>query len=223
MDGGGGGSRQAEAPMPVMTDQGLEAGQRPFATRVATPQFSAENFHTYMEEIDLWRSLGEVPQDKQGTMLWLALPRDHPSDIKELILVKVGSEELKKETGVTKFVEAMNEAFKPTNESRELEIYTEYYVKMRRKEDEKVADFVNRFDKAANFAKRHKMDLPTKVKGLKLLHDAGLTEQDMKLVLTEVDFNEAEEVYKQAKVGLSKYLRDGSVSTVLTVCYRRVT
>ena len=73
-----------------------------------------------------------------------------------------------------------------------------------------MSDFVNRFDKAANFAKRHKMDLPTKVKGLKLLHDAGLTEQDMKLVLTEIDFNQAEEVYKQAKVGLSKYLRDGS-------------
>ena len=76
-------------------------------------------------------------------MLWLALPREHPSDIKELIMAKIGAEELKKKTGVTKFIDAMNEAFKPTNESRELEIYTEYYVKMKRKEDEKVNDFVN--------------------------------------------------------------------------------
>ena len=192
-----------------MPDQ--EAVQRsPVVTRVPTPQFSAENFRTYMEEVALWRALGEVAVEKQGIMLWLALPRDHPSDIKELILAKVGSEELKEKTGVDKFVEAMNEAFKPTNESRELEIYTEYYVKMKRKEEEKVSDFVNRFDKAANFAKRHKMDLPTKVKGLKLLHDAGLSEQDMKLVLTEVDFNEEEQVYRQAKLGLAKYLKDGS-------------
>ena len=110
----------------------------------------------------------------------------------------------------------MNEAFKPSNESRELEIYTEYYVKMKRKEDEKVTDFVNRFDKAANFAKRHKMDLPTKVKGLKLLHDAGLTEQDMKLVLTEIDFEKEEEVYKDAKMGLAKYMRDGNSHTVVS-------
>ena len=118
-DGGGGAGRKAEASCRTR-----RWSQRPVATWVATPQFSAENFRTYMEEVDLWRSLGEVPEEKQGIMLWLALPRDYPSDIKELILVKV-SEELKKNTGVTKFVEAMNEAFKPTNESRELEMYTE--------------------------------------------------------------------------------------------------
>ena len=108
------------------------------ATRVATPQFSAENFHTYIEEVSLWREVCDLPEEKQGIMLWLALPREHPSDIKELIMAKIGAEELKKKTGVTKFIDAMNEAFKPTNESRELEIYTEYYVKMKRKEDEKV-------------------------------------------------------------------------------------
>ena len=175
-----------QAPAPVQ--------QKAMMMRIPTPQFSAENFRTYMEEVSLWKEVCELPEEKQGIVLWLALPRDHPSDIKELILAKIGDEELKKKTCVEKFIEAMNEAFKPSDESRELEIYTEYYVKMKRKEDEKVSDFVNRFDKAANFAKRHKMDLPTKVKGLKLLHDAGLTEQDMKLVLTEIDFKKKEEV-----------------------------
>ena len=190
--------------------------QRAMTMRIPTPLFSAENFRTYMEEVSLWKEVCELPEEKQGIVLWLALPRDHPSDIKELILAKIGDEELKKKTGVKKFIEAMNEAFKPSNESRELEIYTEYYVKMKRKEDEKVSDFVNRFDKAANFAKRHKMDLPTKVKGLKLLHDAGLTEQDMKLVLTEIDFEKEEEVYKDAKMGLAKYMRDGNSHTVVS-------
>ena len=190
--------------------------QKAMMMRIPTPQFSAENFRTYMEEVSLWKEVCELPEEKQGILLWLALPRDHPSDIKELILAKIGAEELKKKTGVKKFIEAMNESFKPSDESRELEIYTEYYVKMKRKEDEKVSDFVNRFDKAANFAKRHKMDLPTKVKGLKLLHDAGLTEQDMKLVLTEIDFKKEEEVYKDAKMGLAKYMRDGNSHTVVS-------
>ena len=190
--------------------------QRAMTMRIPTPLFSAENFRTYMEEVSLWKEVCELPEEKQGIVLWLALPRDHPSDIKELILAKIGDEELKKKTGVKKFIEAMNESFKPSDESRELEIYTEYYVKMKRKEDEKVSDFVNRFDKAANFAKRHKMDLPTKVKGLKLLHDAGLTEQDMKLVLTEIDFKKEEEVYKDAKMGLAKYMRDGNSHTVVS-------
>ena len=143
-------------------------------------------------------------------MLWLALPRDHPSNIKEFILAKVGNEELEKETGIEKFIEAMNEAFKPSDENCELEIYTEYYIKMKRKEEENVNNFMSRFDKAANFAKRHDMDLPTKVNGLKLLHDTGLTEQDMKLVFTKVDFTKKDKVNKQAKMELAKYLRSGS-------------
>ena len=60
---------------------------------------------------------------------------------------------------------------------------------MERKKEEKVMVYINIFDKAANFAKHHKMDLPTKVKALKLLHDAGLSEQNIKLVLTEVGFD----------------------------------
>ena len=178
-------------------------------TRVPTLQFSAENFRTYMEEVALWRVLGKVVEEKQGIMLWLALTKDNPSEIKELIMTKVGSKELKKKTGVDKFVQVMIETFKPTNESRELEIYTEYYAKMKRKEEEKVSNFVRRINKAADFSKHHNMDLPTKVKGLKLLHDTGLTEQDMKLVLTEVDFNKEEQVDKQVKVGLAKYLPEG--------------
>ena len=42
--------------------------------------------------------------------------------------------------------------------------------------------------------------------GLKLLHNAGLSDQDMKLVLTGVNFEEETEVYKKAKKGLAKYM-----------------
>ena len=86
---------------------------------------------------------------------------------------------------------------------------------MRRRSDEKINNFVNRFEKAANVAKRSKMELPTKVKGLKLLNDAGLTDQDMKLVLTEVNFIDEEEVSKAAKMGLAEYVNsEGQAPTI---------
>ena len=69
-----------------------------------------------------------------------------------------------------------------------------------------MTDFVNRFEKAANITKKANMELTTKVKRLKLLNNAGITYQDMKLVLTEVDFNKEEEVYGAAKMGLAKYI-----------------
>ena len=89
---------------------------------------------------------------------------------------------------------------------------------MKRRSDEKINDFVNRFEEAANVAKRSKMELPTKVKGLKLLNDAGFKDVEMKLVLTEVNFNNKEEVYKAAKMGLAKYINsEGTAHTVLKV------
>ena len=86
-------------------------------------------------------------------MLWLALLRDNPSDIKEIIIDKIEAEELQKETGLQKFMEAINEAFKPSNEQRQQEVYNNYYVHMKRKTGEKMKDYLNRFNKAANFAK----------------------------------------------------------------------
>ena len=144
------------------------------STRIPTPEFSEDNFRSYTDEIELWREVYELPKAKQGIMLLLVLPRDTPSDIKGSISASVGTDELNKETGIKKFVAAMDKAFKPLDKIRELEINTNYYVNMKKKEEESVGDYMNRFYKPANFAKRREMDLPLKVKGLKLLHDAGL-------------------------------------------------
>ena len=176
-------------------------------TRVKVPQFSDEDFRTYMDEVEMWREVAGVAKEKQGMLLWLELPRHHPSDIKALIMNKIGKEELKKETGADKFVTAMQEAFGEADEVRDFEVYKGFYKNMQRKPEEKISDFINRFDTAANLAKKHKMALPEKVKGLKLLDDAGLTENDTKLVLSDMDFKTEEMIYKQAKIGLAKYMR----------------
>ena len=179
------------------------------STRVAVPEFSEEQFKTYMEEVMLWREVCDVPKAKQGIVLWLNLPRDHSSNIKELIMAEIGIDELKTENGIERLIAAMNNAFKPTDEIRDMDVYRDFYKKMERKKGEKISDLVNRFDKCPNIAERHEMDLPSKVKGLKLLDDAGLSGPDVKLVLTEIDFSQKDEVYKQAKKGLAKYMREG--------------
>ena len=182
-------------------------------TKLKVPQFSAKDFRTYKDEVDIWTEVCNVPATKQGLLLWLELPRNDPSNIKELIMNKVGKENLKATNGVQKFMDAMTEAFGEAEEIRYFEIYKEFYKNMKRKPEEKITDFINRFDTAANSAAKHSMDLPTKVKGLKLLDDAGLSEQDTNLVLSEIDFSKTTEVYKQAKTGLVKYIRDENKSS----------
>ena len=50
------------------------------------------------------------------------------------------------------------------------------------------------------------MYLPSKVNSLKLLNEAGLLDQDMKLLLPGVNFEKEDKVDKQAQKGLSKYI-----------------
>ena len=62
----------------------------------------------------------------------------------------------------------------------------------KRNPNEKVKHYIVHFDRQANIAKKHNMELPATVLGLKLLHDAGLSTTNKKLVMSEVDFKETE-------------------------------
>ena len=85
------------------------------------------------------------------------------------------------------------------------EVYTDFFEHKRRNENEKINDYINRFDKNAILAKIHNMELPSTVLGLKLLADAGLSESDRKLVLSEIDFSKANEVESENCFGLYVY------------------
>ena len=52
------------------------------------------------------------------------------------------------------------------------------------------------------------MELSQTVLGLKLLHNAGLSSTDKKLVMSEINFKKPDDVYKKAKSGLEKYFTD---------------
>ena len=84
------------------------------------PKFnSSENWYRiYREESTLWATVCGLEKNKLGAILWLKLPRDDPSDIKELIIAKVPADKLNSDTGLAKFLEAMYEAFKLTSQCR---------------------------------------------------------------------------------------------------------
>ena len=50
-------------------------------------------------------------------------------------MASMGLTVLKLETGIDMFIKAMNKAFKPTDEVRELEIYVNYYTEMKKKKE----------------------------------------------------------------------------------------
>ena len=100
----------------------------------------------------------------------------------------MGVTDLSKEDGVNKFINTMNEAFKPEDEVKAYDMFVEFFVDMKRKPEEKIKDFIVRFEKLSSVAKNNKMELSQTVLGLKLLHDAGLSATDKTLVMSEINF-----------------------------------
>ena len=89
------GEEKMEAPA-VAASAGAAVG----TTRIPNPMFSEENYCRFMGEIKEWKEVCGLPKTKQGVVLWLYLPRDTPSNIKESIKASVCVIKLKKEIGV---------------------------------------------------------------------------------------------------------------------------
>ena len=79
-------------------------------------------------------------------MLWYNLPAKHPSDIKAKIFNEIGVDALGQESGVDRFIEAMENAFKTEDEVKSYTVYVEFFKEMKQKDGEKIRDFINRFD-----------------------------------------------------------------------------
>ena len=185
-------------------------------TTVQCPKFDSQNFELYLNKVEAWKVLGKVPKSEQGLELWYALPDSHPSDIKEKISEEVGLANLAKADGADKFLEVMKNSFKKKDEQTAYEVYLSFFKDMKKKPEESIRDFVNRFDKVANSAKKNNMVMSATVKAFKILDDAGLSETDRKLVMSDMDFAKADTLYDDAKTGLLKYLADKPGNTSST-------
>ena len=173
--------------------------------KVPVPVFKGDNYEMYEHQVEVWAEVCGVEKVKQASILWLSLPDEHASDIKAKIYNEI-KDDLKTEAGVTKFLEVMAKAFKPAEQNQVLKLFLDFFVKMKRSNKETIMEFVTRFDKTANAAKKKGMEMSQTILGLKLIHDAGLTDSQRNLVLVEIDFDKKDDVYEKAKLGLNKYL-----------------
>ena len=174
-------------------------------SKVPVPVFKGENYEMYEHQVEVWAEVCGVEKAKQASILWLTLPDDHASDIKAKIYNEI-KDDLKTDEGVTKFLGVMAKAFKPAEQNQVLKLFLDFFVNMKKNNKETIMEFVTRFDKTANAAKKKGMEMSQTILGLKIIHDAGLNDSQRNLVLVEIDFDKKEDVYEKAKLGLNKYL-----------------
>ena len=81
-------------------------------TKVKVPEFDQNNFQMYLDKLSMWAIVTDVKKKKQGLLVWMSLPKNDPSNIKQFINHSIRVEDLNKDDGITKLIEAMKKAFK---------------------------------------------------------------------------------------------------------------
>ena len=85
-------------------------------TTVKVPEFDRENIQMYLDELAMWTIVTEVEKKKQGPLVWMSLPKNEPSNIKQFINDSIGVADLNKDDGIDKLIEAMKKAFQQEGE-----------------------------------------------------------------------------------------------------------
>ena len=136
--------------------------------------------------------------------LALSLPEKDSSNIRDKVFSDVSLEDLKSDDGVKKLIKFMDNLFK---KDELLEAYGTFsdLEQFKRSPTMTMDTYTMEFDKLYDKSKKFVMVLPESVKAFKLLKGAGLEEKDRQLILTGVNYENSDTLYKQMTSALKMF------------------
>ena len=75
-------------------------------TTVRVPEFNRENIKLYIDELTSWAIVTDLEKKKQGLLVWMSLPKEDSSNIKQAINDSIGIEGLNKDDGIDRLIKA---------------------------------------------------------------------------------------------------------------------
>ena len=82
-------------------------------------KFDSNNIQMYIDELMGWMLVMQV-ENKQGLMVWMSLPKNEPSNIKQFINNSIRIEDLHKDDGIKKIIAVLKKAFQ---EEAEIDVH----------------------------------------------------------------------------------------------------
>ena len=177
------------------------------------PAFTvSKSYNRWIEEIKVWQALTELEKKKQGLAIALSLPEEGQNSVRDKVFSEISANVLNADDGVTKLIEFLDKIFKKDELSEAYETYVEF-DRFRRSKVSSMEDYVIEFEKLYNKTKKFKMELPQPVLAFKLLECSDLEMKDRQLVLTGVDYEKTDTLFKQMSISLKKFFGQQAASS----------
>lgn len=157
-------------------------------------------YKLWKTEVQLWQACCGLADGQQAPALVLSIKDD---TLKQKVIDEVGVKKLESATGVTLLLTLLDGFFQ---KDAMVEAYDAYinFERYEKGSEIMMTDYILEYDTRYNRAKAQSCELPDKVLAIRLLDRANLSASERQLVLTAVNFSEAD-VYKQMKDSLKKF------------------
>ena len=171
------------------------------ALKINIPAF-IDNYERYRIELEAWREITDLPKAKQGIAVALSLPSESSSDICDKGFEQLTITDLKAENAFETLLAFLNRELQKDDISANYDKFSDF------EEFRNESIHVTKFDQLYNRIAKRKMKLPSSILAFKLLKCANLTTDEHMIVLTGMNYDEANALYEQAKKSLKKYKGD---------------
>lgn len=164
------------------------------------------SYSMYKKELQLWKITTKVDKDKQaGHVVLYSLPETDDSRIREKVLRDVSMEDLQKETGLDILIKFLDKHL-AKDALAESWVYYREYESYKRNSGESMLQYVNNFDhKYKEVENSSGIQIPQFLLACKVIHNAGLSEDETMIVMTAVDVTKKDDMYEDAKRSLLKF------------------
>jgi transposase InsO family protein/ribonuclease HI len=170
-----------------------------------------KSYETYKFELECWTKLTKIEKKRQAAEILFGLPPSSKDEFKtrDYIISKMTTDEIAAEdgSGITTLIKHMDALLRKDDLGRLWNKYVAFDSV--RRTTEPINDYIAEFGiKYSDLAKDESVKLPSAILALMLIRRANLSQTDVKLALTGLDYSKKSDLYEQAISALRKYAGD---------------
>lgn len=172
----------------------------------------SKDFTIWLREVKAWKlaTAGVTGlKDVHGLQLALHLPEG--SEIRNQIFDTIDTDEMHGDDGWNKVIDLIEGHYKKDESTSAFQTWKAFRT-LTRKSDQNIDQYIMYYEKYKTKMRRFKMDLGEQIHGLNILCGAGLSDDELRIAMREVNIDDPDNMYEQAKKALKKYFGSSSIT-----------
>ena len=166
-----------------------------------------KSYEAYKRELSAWAAVTELAKTKQGNYIALSLPNKSKfgNDIRERIFESLTEDQLKSEAGLSEVLSFLDKELGKNAVDDVIEKWDDF-DSCKKSDSQTLEDFISDFEAKYNRIKSTGTTLPEEILAYMLMKRAGLTHIDRMLILSRIDIEKKDTLFKDVKVNMKNIL-----------------